>query len=645
MNDTPSSRSLVIGTAGHIDHGKSTLIKALTGTDPDRLAEEKKRGITIELGFAQLTLPDGTAIGVVDVPGHERFVKQMIAGASGIDVALLCIAADDGVMPQTQEHLAILELLNIQKCIVVLTKCDLVDEEWIELVSDEIRETLKPTSFNNASIIAVSAHTGEGLDTLLATISEQIQTIQSSRNTGAVRLPIDRAFTIKGAGTVITGTLWQGSIHIDDELEILPTGLKTRVRSIQTHNTAVDSIDAGNRTALNLAGIKTSQVRPGDFLVTPHSLQTSYKFDARFTFIPLFTSGKPLNSGTVVRVSHGTREVLGRLLFMDGKKAVSEKETLYAQLRLDSPLPLSRGDRFVVRSVSPVMVIGGGIVLNSIPHHRTNLTETDRHLLDALAQEDELKACEAVIDASDLPLSLADISRVTGKPEQEISELLSSTIQEKHPAYQKIEQGGTEYWIRQTSIKKHLMILDNILLSLHAQHREATGFSKSTLRQHYPFHLDEAQFEVLFDQAVANKKIVFIKGEASHPKASAGARNLEEQAKQTLLETLISYGTTPPPLEEVYHTAGLSSTQGKKAVLALEEAGQAQRINKTLCFSSQALESLERAVRNYLESKGQATVTELKDAMKTSRKYAVPLLEYFDEQKITVRTQDLRSLA
>lgn len=645
MNDTPTSRSIIVGTAGHIDHGKSTLIKALTGTDPDRLAEEKKRGITIELGFAQLVLPDGTAVGIVDVPGHERFVKQMIAGASGIDLALLCIAADDGVMCQTQEHLAILELLNIQKCIVALTKCDLVDEEWIELVSEEIRETLKSTPFSDAEIVAVSAHTGGGFDNLLETISEQAKTIQSSRKHGAVRLPIDRSFTIKGAGTVITGTLWQGSVHLDDELEVLPTGLKTRVRSIQTHNEKVERIDAGNRTALNLAGVKTEQIFPGDFLITPGSLQTSYKFDARFTFIPLFTSGKPLESGVKVRISHGTREVLGRLLFMDDKKTVTTKETIYAQIRLDSPLPLSRGDRFVIRSLSPVTVIGGGIVLNSSPHHRTNLSEADRNLLNALSQEDELLACESVIDASELPLSLSDISRITGKSQNEISKLLSKAAQGKRCAYKKIEHKGTEYWIKQSALKKHLMMLDNILLALHAQNQEATGFSKNILHQRYPHYLSESHFDVVFNQAITNKKIVFNKGEASHPKASAGARNLEEQAKQTLLETLISYGTTPPPLEEAFTDAGLSLAQGRKAILALEDQGKARRINKTLCFSSQALGVLENAIRTCLNEKEQATVTELKDAMKTSRKYAVPLLEYFDEQKVTVRSGDYRSLA
>lgn len=263
---------LVLGTAGHIDHGKSTLVQALTGTDPDRLAEEKQRGITIELGFAQLVLPDGTAMGVVDVPGHEKFVRQMIAGSTGIDVALLCIAADDGIMPQTEEHLAVLELLAIPTCVVALTKCDLVDDEWAAFMADEVRGRLASTPYANADVVPVSSRTGAGLDELRAAIQKAAHATARRATSSTLRLPVDRSFTIKGAGTVITGTLWSGIAAVGGEVEIMPAGTRTRIRSVQVHGKPVDAAAAGHRTALNLNAVSTEQVRPGDFLCTPGSV-------------------------------------------------------------------------------------------------------------------------------------------------------------------------------------------------------------------------------------------------------------------------------------------------------------------------------------------------------------------------------------
>ncbi len=640
-----ANRHLILGTAGHIDHGKSTLIEALTGTDPDRLAEEKRRGITIELGFAELPLPDGTAMGVVDVPGHERFVRQMIAGATGIDLALLCIAADDGIMPQTREHLAVLQLLGITDCVIALTKSDLVDDEWVELVSEEVRSELEGTPFAQAPIVAVSARTGNGLPTLLQTLCDKAATIKGAARTGSVRLPVDRVFTIKGAGTVITGTLWQGTVAPGDELEVLPSGLTARVRSVQVHGKEVEQSVAGNRTALNLVGLKTSDIRPGDFLATPGTLEATNRFDASFTYLPTAASERPLESGSRVHVAHGTREVTGRLLFMDGVSQATANDTLFAQVRLDTPLPVSHGDNFVVRSFSPVHVIGGGTVLNSQPRHRTNLGNEDRALLEALSQEDELAMCHAVIDADDVPASTADIAQITGLAANKVEKLLSKeAAAAKKAPYQKLGDAPS-YWAKPATIQKHVMTMENLLLKFHAQEPQATGMAKATLQQRYPRHLEDGCFEALFGKAVESGKLVFNKGEVSHPKASAGARNLEEQTAQTLLSALREQGCTPNPLETVFQEAGLSKAQGNKAVLALEAAGTAQRIDRTFCFSAEALDQLKHAVVSYLEEHGQATAAELKTAMETSRKYAIPLLEYFDQTRVTKRQGDMRVLA
>ena len=642
---TATPRPLVIGTAGHIDHGKSTLIEALTGTDPDRLAEEKRRGITIELGFAKLPLPDGSYLGVVDVPGHERFVRQMIAGATGVDLALLCIAADDGIMPQTREHLAVLELLGVTECVVALTKLDLVDEEWATLVAEEIAAGLADTPYAGCPIVGVSARTGEGLEELRGVLAQTAARLRSSAKEGPVRLPIDRVFTIKGAGTIITGTLWQGEVAEGDELELLPQHVTTRVRSVQVHGQSVQRSLAGSRTALNLTGLSTSEVRPGDFLATPGTLELSDRFDALFTYLPTLSGDKPLESGTRVHVAHGTREVCGRLLLMDGQQAIGAKETAYAQIRLDEDLPLSHGGRFVVRSYSPVRVIGGGTVLNNHPRRRTNLQQADAALLDALAREDELAMAQAAVDSLDVPVSTEHIAQITGLAPVRVEELLADGSQGGGAAYVQLQAGGTRFFARPATVQRLCMTIENLLLAFHAEQPAATGISKGALQQRMPRHLGDACFEALLAQAVQAGKAVEAKGEVSHPKAGASARKLEEQTAATLLALLQEHGTTPPTLTELFAQAGVDEKRGSKALLLLEGQGSAQRVGKAYCFATPALEQLWQAARAYLQQHGQATAAELKEAMGTSRKYAIPLLEHFDSAKLTVRHGDVRELA
>ena len=691
-NAAAPARPLVLGTAGHIDHGKSALIEALTGVNPDRLEEEKRRGITIELGFARLDLPDGSYLGVVDVPGHERFVRQMIAGASGIDLALLCIAADDGIMPQTREHLAVLQLLGIRDCVVALTKCDLVDEEWAQMVAEEIREGLAATPYAQADIVPVSARTGQGLDELREVLARHARALRAESKEGPVRLPIDRVFTIRGAGTVVTGTLWQGEVRPEDELEVLPSHLLARVRSVQVHDQEVACSAAGNRTALNLANLKTEEVRPGDFLCTPGTLDVSDRFDANFSYLPTVSSRKPFESGARVHVAHGTREVTGRVLLMDGRETLAPQETVYAQIRLDEPLPISRGDHFVVRSYSPVHVIGGGVVLNSHPRRRTNLKPADQALLDALAKEDELAMCQAAVDSFDVPASAQDVARITGLSPARVDELLAPGEEAagaggaaasgaagaaggaagggaagvaaasgaagaadggakgkvkpkpKGPQYLRLGEGDQVFYAKPSVVQKHLMTIENLLLDFHAKNPTATGVSEGALRQMYPHRMDEACFDALLDRAAKQGKVVLDKGQVSHPQAGAGARKLEEQTAQTLLSALRSHGTTPPELPELFREAGTDERRGSKALLALEEKGLVERVGKTWCFTREALDELWSAAKSCLEERGQASAAELKEAMGTSRKYAIPLLEHFDDQGKTLRQGDVRVL-
>ena len=374
------AKSYLLGPAGHIDHGKSSLIQALTGTDPDRLAEEKRRGITIELGFAQLSLPSGRTMSVVDVPGHEKFVRQMVSGATGVDVALLVIAADDGIMPQTVEHMAVLELLGVKACVVALTKIDLVDEDWVTFMEEEIANRLVGTAFEGAPICPVSSRTSAGLAELRQTIDSVASHAEKTKPAGTMRMPIDRVFSIKGFGTVVTGTLWSGTVHVGDDLVILPEETPARVRSIQMHGQSYEAANSGNRVALCLSPVTTEDVRPGDFLAAPDTVIVSDRFDAELTYADPFHAGKPLKTGSHVRVAHGTREVAGRLLCMNEKPWLKPGERDFAQIRLDKPLPLSAQDRFIIRSESPVRVIAGGQVLLAHPRlpHWTHIFRASR---------------------------------------------------------------------------------------------------------------------------------------------------------------------------------------------------------------------------------------------------------------------------
>jgi selenocysteine-specific elongation factor len=359
----------IIGTAGHVDHGKTALVKALTGIDTDRLQEEKERGMSIELGFASLPLSNHQSASIIDVPGHEKFIKNMLAGASGIDLALMVIAADDGVMPQTIEHLEIMQLLGLQRGVIALTKIDLVDQEWLELVTDEIREKMNGSFLAEAPILQISSVTGQGISELKQVIESELSSIQTKHEEGPFRLPIDRIFTITGIGTVVTGTLISGTIHLGDPVEVMPKKLKSRARHLQSHGHKVESIHAGMRTAVNLAGLDVEEIERGDVVTSDQALTPTSMIDARFYLLP--DAPKAIENRTRIRFHLGTAEILGRIILLD-KDALNLGEEAFVQIRLESPTVAVRGDRFVVRSYSPQHTIGGGTIIAPNPpkHHR-----------------------------------------------------------------------------------------------------------------------------------------------------------------------------------------------------------------------------------------------------------------------------------
>ena len=630
--------SLVLGTAGHIDHGKSALVKALTGTDPDRLPEEKERGVTIELGFARLTLPSGRTMGVVDVPGHEKFVRQMVAGATGIDVVLLVVAADDGIMPQTREHLAIIDLLGISKGVVAITKCDLVDDEWLELVRTDVARLIAETSVAGAPIVAVSAKTGAGLDELREAL-DRVASQTTSRKVGlAMRLPVDRVFTIAGAGTVVTGTLWSGSVGRDDAVEVYPSGVGGRVRGVQVHAQGVETAQAGQRVAINLAGIERDEVARGDVVAAPGTLTVADRFDARFTYLGAPGDDKPFESGARVHVDHGTREVLGRVLLMDAETLAPGKSGL-AQVRLEEPLAPRYDDRFIVRSYSPVYTIGGGVVLDVAPPRRTHLAPHERDLLDALVAHDLSAAAVGLLAARGLPMTSAEVASALGVERASVADVLNRAD------LARLKVGGDTAYLAPGALEALLGEVEAQLVAFHAENPAATGIATSALRDRVDRRLDPRAFDALLGLATERGVAAVEAGQVRHPKAAIGALAAEQDAATSLLAVVEREGLEPGTVAEQATEAGVDVGLARKVLGQLASQGAVVRIGSELHFSAGAVQGARAALVAALESApGGATAAELRDALGVSRKYAIPLLEYFDAQGLTRREGDVRLL-
>lgn len=629
--------SLVLGTAGHIDHGKSALVKALTGTDPDRLPEEKRRGVTIELGFARLDLPSGRSMGVVDVPGHERFVRQMVAGATGIDVVLLVIAADDGVMPQTREHLAIIDLLGIDKGVVAITKSDLADPEWVALVAEEAARLLVGTSIEGAPIVPVSARTGSGLDDLLAALDEVAGDAPARQAALPMRLPVDRVFTIAGAGTVVTGTLWSGEVKRDDPVEILPSGRAGRVRGVQVHSVAVEKASAGQRVAVNLAGLDKDEVSRGDIVAAPSTLAVTDRFDAWFTYLP--GNDKPFESGARVHVHHGTREVLGRVLLFDDMPELRPGEGAYAQVRLEEPLAPRYDDRFIVRSYSPVFTIGGGVVLDVQPPRRSHLSDSERELLGSLRAHDLSRAATGLLASRGVPMSSAQVAAALGVPRAGVADELN-----RAKGLQRLKVGAETYVVTDDGLERLLDGIDAALLRFHDEHPSSTGLASGALRDQVDRRVAPKLFDAVLDVAEQRGLVRMVAGEVRHPQAAASALAQEDVALSALLPILEAQGLAPGTVAELATAAGVDSGVARKALTKLAAAGQVVRLGPDMHFSRGAVEAAKARIVEYLERDGTMLAKDARDILGTSRKYVVPLLEYLDGQGVTKRDGDVRTL-
>jgi selenocysteine-specific elongation factor len=639
-----------IGTAGHIDHGKSTLVKALTGIDPDRLAEEKERGMTIDLGFAWLTLPGGREVSIVDVPGHEGFIKNMLAGVGGIDAALLVVAADEGVMPQTREHLAILDLLRVQRGVVALTKADLVDEEWLELVREEVAEQLKPTTLAGATIIPVSAYTRQGLPELLVQLEHILDEIQERQNIARPRLPIDRVFSMTGFGTVVTGTLLDGTFRPGQEVEVLPQGLKTRIRSLQTHRHQVDVAVPGSRVAINLANVPRTGLERGNVVAFPGQLQPAMLIDARIQL--LADAARPLAHNTLVDFYSGSQEMPAKVRLLDVEE-LKPGQSAWAQLRLSRPAVVARRDRFILRIPSPSMTIGGGEIIDVQPRYHRRFQQS---VLAALETLERGSAEELVLAALDRrrELSRAGTKSLHGLVGYELADIVKLSNLARDVTQQTLEtllsvgrvRRVGALWFAQTVWEALREEAVRLVSEQHRQYPLRSGLSKEEWRTrlNLPPKMAPEIFLALQEEgelAEANSATGTTGGYIRLPDFVPTFTAAQQQQVERLLQKFRESPYTPPG------RADAEAIVGPEVLAALIEQGRLVKLGSSMDAVLFLRESYEEAVAKlvaYLRVHGEMTAAEARDVLGTTRKYILPLLEHMDERHITRRMGDIRVL-
>jgi selenocysteine-specific elongation factor len=630
---------IILGTAGHIDHGKSSLIKALTGIDPDRLKEEKLRGITIELGFASLTLPTGQLLGIVDVPGHERFVRHMVAGATGMDLVALVIAADEGVMPQTREHLEICELLKVKQGLVVLTKADLVEADWLELVEEEIREALVGTFLEGSPLVRFSAVTGEGTEALLATLGELAAKVPPKPASGIFRLPVDRVFTIKGFGTVVTGTAISGRLRVGDAVMVYPPLYKARVRSLQMHGAAVEELLAGSRAAINLQGLEKEEMERGMVVATPGALIPTRRVDA---FVEVLKSvPRPLKHRQAVRFHTGTSERLAVPLLLEADE-LPPGAFGYVQFILKDAVALKPGDRFVIRNLTPAITWGGGQILHVNPSRHKRRQEQVLAGLKTLEQgSPEEQVRFYVGEAGPAGRSRPELAALLPWGLTEQANLLNALVQKGEALMYDPE--NQRYILTDTAraleeeIRRHLQ-------AYHQQNPLKPGLSKEELRRRLPPQMEVRLFNELLGRLAQKKQVALEKDLvrlASHRVQLA----TDQQETTRRLEALYQQGRlSPPTLKEVEAALKLPLNQIHPLLRVLVNQGSLVKVKEDLYFHSKAIAQLKADLVAFLKENGEITTPQFKNLTQTSRKFTIPLSEYFDVNRVTVRVGESRRL-
>lgn len=629
---------VIIGTAGHIDHGKTTLVKALTGVDTDRLKEEKQRGISIELGFAPLDLPNGQRAGLVDVPGHERFIRQMLAGASGIDMVILVIAADEGVMPQTREHMDIIELLGIERGVVAITKKDLVEDDWLMLVEEEVREYLEGTVLKGAPVIPVSAVTGEGIPELLKTLEEMAEQVPGKPAAGKVRLPIDRVFSMTGFGTVVTGTLWSGEIKTGDTLEILPSRKLVRVRNLQVHGQRVEKALAGQRVAANLQGVEVEEIRRGNVLATPGFLQPSYRVDTVFRLLK--TSPWRLKNWTRIRFHLGTDEALGRVILLD-RDELAPGEEAYAQIVLEKPVVAYQQDRFVARFYSPVTTIGGGKIIDPHPPKQKRFRE---EVLAMLALKEEGSILEVILQEletnSDAVLSVTDIAREVGEDEEQVSQNLALLLEQGKIAAVEVE--GKRYYISSHRLEQLEDRTRELLADFHSRYPLRKGYSREELRtrlfKSYQSKIAGGLLQLMEQRGTIKTEGNYVALPHHRPSPSPA----QEEAVSRIMHEMSKQPFSPPGPKELMDLTRLDTEDFNEVLGYLLEQGQLVKVAENTYFSAEAIEQGKTLLEKYFKTNRELGLATARDLFNSSRKYTLPLMEYYDRIRFTKRVGDVR---
>lgn len=632
-----AARHVIFGTAGHVDHGKSSLVLALTGTDPDRLAEEKSREMTIDLGFAFLELPGlSDPVAIVDVPGHEMFLRNMVAGATGIDAAIFVVAADEAVMPQTVEHLDVLLSLGIGDGVIALTKSDKASEELQELAIEEVRNLIKGTFLEKAALVRTSATTGAGLPELREEMARIVTRVAVRKAEGAFRLPIDRVFTLKGIGTVVTGTVISGYVRIGDAVECLPRGGTIRVRSLQERNQTVNHVEAGQRAAMNLADVSKDDLARGDVLVAQGKLQPSLMLDARLNLS--IRAPRPLTQRARVRIHHGTSEVMARVVVLEGD-TLNPGESGLVQLRLESPLVPAPGDRFVARTYSPMMVIGGGVVVDAHPPKRRRASGADD-----LARKEHFDPLESLVE-------LLDAAGAGGRPVQELqtqtgmAETAVATALDALKDRGEAVPGRRGYWYSAGVMDEMKSSIIGTLADLH---------KRDPLKPYVPLNALSARcaprndskecFRLAMESLLAEGKIL-ANGDklksSSHQPNWAGKNAV---ARGQMLIILEKSGVATPGRSELLRACGLPDSEAARVLDALVDAGEIVTLDGDIFLHANVFQNAREQVSQFIQQNGSMSIPQARDLLGASRKYLLPLLERMDTEGLTVRVGDVRHL-
>jgi len=639
MND----KNIIIGTAGHIDHGKTTLIKALTGADTDRLKQEKERGISIELGFTSFELSNQNQVGIIDVPGHEKFIKNMLAGAAGVDLAILVVAADEGMMPQSKEHLAILDLLGVKNGVVALTKTDKVDEEWQELVTEDTREKLAGSFLEKAEIIPISALEDEGIDALKAELNHIIENISTNKTENNTYFPIDRVFTLKGFGTIVTGTLFRGVIEVEDELELYPQSKKIRVRSLQVHNEQVQKAYPGQRVGINLAGIDKDELQRGDVLAEVNSLFKTKYFEAKLKMLKDLSF--VLKNGDQIRFHIGAKEIIGRVYIYDRKELFPGEEA-YVQFSLEEEIAAFLGEKFVIRRYSPMDLIGGGRVIIVDPPPRKRNDQQITKMLKEIEAGDWQERIEIFINSK--KHESASVEYLLKK--SSLEEAVLNNILKRLEEVGKIiclKEANNSLWIhidRFAEVEEQIL---DLIDSYHQNNHLEPGISKEELRSKIKYNFDNQEFNQIVRILKSKKMIKEKKNMAALFDFEISLTEAEKELQDKIIECFKTNLYSPPGLDKLKDDLDIGSRKEEKFnsiinYLIMQET--IIRLNNEILIHSQAVNNSKEMLKEYLEKNSEIELAEFRDLIESSRKYSLALLKKFEKDRFIKKNGDQRVL-